>query len=120
MTRIVFGNRELSVEDNVVDSYIAKGWHILDARGRIIDHPTNATYGSLIVENAELKQTVKRLEASNASLAASAAQREEEIAGLKDELAKAKASLSELASAPPATEEPSGGKESASKSAKRK
>ena len=108
MTKIRKGNRELSIEDGSVDSYIAAGYQIIDARGNVINHGTNTSYSGLIVENNELKQTVKRMETAIASLEAEAARKDEEIAGLVDELAKAKAAQNGVATPSPSASEASG------------
>lgn len=47
MTKVRKGNRELSVEDGSVDSYIAEGYQIIDARGNVINHGTNTSYSGL-------------------------------------------------------------------------
>ena len=97
MTRIRKGNRELSVEDGSVDAYIADGWQILDARGNVVRHGTTSSYSGLLIENNELKQTVKRLETVIASLEAEGARKEADIAALVDELEKAKAAQNGVA-----------------------
>ena len=111
MTKVRKGNRELSVEDGSVDSYIAEGYQIIDARGNVLKHSTTTSYSGLIVENNELRQTVKRLETRIASLEAEEGRKDEEIAGLVDELAKAKAAQNGVATPSPSASE--GGDDSA-------
>ena len=101
MTRIRKGNRELSVEDGSVDAYIADGWQILDARGNVVRHGTTVSYSGLLIENNELRQTVKRLETVVASLEAEEARKEADIAALVDELEKAKAAQNGVATPSP-------------------
>ena len=111
MTRVRKGNRELSVEDGSVDAYIADGWQILDARGNVVRHGTTVSYSGLLIENNELKQTVKRLETVVASLEAEGARKEADIAALVDELEKAKAAQNGVATPSPFASE--GGDDSA-------
>lgn len=119
MTKVRKGNRELSVEDGSVDSYIAEGYQIIDARGNVLKHSTTTSYGGLIIENNELKQTVKRLETRIASLEAEEARLNAENAGLVDELEKAKAAQNGVATPSPSASE-DGGETAPAKKGKKK
>lgn len=74
MTRIKKGGCEYTVDDSVVDEYLAKGYSIIDARGNTVRTGSPTTYEALLTENAELRQAIKRLEQSNVMLATEGAE----------------------------------------------
>lgn len=69
MTKVKKDGREYTVEDTQVDNYLAKGYSVIDSRGNVLRSGTTSNYDKLIIENGELKNSVRRLEASNDALA---------------------------------------------------
>jgi len=85
MTRVKKGGREYLVDDSRVDEYLAQGYNVIDARGNVIRNGGATNYDVLLVENSELKQAVKRLEASNKELASQLESKTEEYDKAKED-----------------------------------
>lgn len=96
MTRVKKGGCEYRVDDSVVEEYLAKGYSILDERGNTIRTGSPTTYSALLTENAELRQAIKRLESSNASLAAQVAEGEKRKTEMAETVDRLTAENSEL------------------------
>lgn len=61
MTRVKLGGRELSIADELVTEYTAKGYSVIDARGNVLQSGKASTYEQLVIENKNLIATNKKL-----------------------------------------------------------
>ncbi len=64
MTTVKKGGLEYTIADDLVDSYLAQGFEVIDGRGNVLKRGTTPAYDKLLIENAELKAAKSRLESS--------------------------------------------------------
>lgn len=70
MALVKRGNCEYTIADHLVEEYLAKGYSLLDEKGKVIREKTPVNLEDFKLQNAELKNKVASLEAENAALKA--------------------------------------------------
>ena len=87
MTRVKLGGRELTIADELVTEYLAKGYSVIDEHGRPVASGRAPSYASLVEEINSLKEENARIRSSNEMLEA---QRNEAEKKLGEALGKLK------------------------------
>lgn len=64
MVRIKNGCRELTVSDNIVDSYLNAGWQVINDRGDVIEYEKPMSYDAAVKRVAQLEAYMKGLRES--------------------------------------------------------
>ena len=60
MARVRRGNKELTIGDNEVNKYLASGYDLLDATGKVVRSGISNDITALRAENEQLKLTVEK------------------------------------------------------------
>lgn len=64
-------NKILRIDERNKKAYLALGYNVIDAKGRVIEHNTAtvtpAEYKALVEENAQLKAEIKKLKGKKPS-----------------------------------------------------
>lgn len=68
MALVKRGNCEYTIADHLVEEYLAKGYSLLDEKGKVIREKTPVNLEDFKLQNAELKNKVAALEAENLAL----------------------------------------------------
>lgn len=95
MTRVKLGGRELSIADEQVAEYLAKGYSVIDSSGSVLAFGKCATYEQAIKEVNRLTDENKRLRISNGNLEVAM----QEYIKMLEELKKENKTLAEAAKA---------------------
>lgn len=74
MALVKRGNCEYTIADHLVEEYLAKGYSLLDEKGKVIREKTPVNLEDFKLQNAELKSKVAALEAENAAMKAQLAE----------------------------------------------
>ena len=65
-------NKILRIDERNKKTYLALGYNVIDAKGRVVEHNTAtvtpAEYKALVEENAQLKAEIKRLKGKKPSV----------------------------------------------------
>lgn len=70
MTKVRCGGRELSIEDELVDRYLAQGYSVIDSAGNVVRKGCITTMDTALKEIAKLRDEVERLTADRQALSA--------------------------------------------------
>lgn len=70
MTKVRCGGRELSIEDELVDRYLAQGYSVIDNAGNVVRKGSITTMDTALKEIAQLRAEVERLSADKHALSA--------------------------------------------------
>ena len=74
MAKLRKSNRVLEVKDDFVDSYLLRGYDLINEQGQVVQHATGGRnvsvgeYNKVIEENVKLKEEIKKLKAENTKL----------------------------------------------------
>ena len=89
MTRVKLGGRELTVADEHVTEYLAKGYSVIDSKGKAVAFGGAPSYDTVAAEAERLKEENIRLRKSNEALA-------EQNSDLEKKLGEAMSKLKKL------------------------